>query len=121
MLSDDFKDWVLGVIGGYWTPVLGQWLDDGKSASKKYIIINYDGGGVPLLDVKTQRFRVWLMGAEKGGHAEPEAAATQLEEASIGANAPCRTANVVSLTGKIGPGLTAEGRSYFQINLEVMH
>lgn len=120
-MLNEFKSWVESILGAGYAYSMGQWVETQATATRRYCVIQADGGPAPDVDDRRQRFRVILLGRrnERGDSSSLIDDANSIIEVAMGGQMPCGAANARAMGEVAGPGYTTENRAWCQVNFQV--
>lgn len=124
MLSE-LEAWLNAIIPASYgfTFVVGEWVEPTNGDDIRYCAITQEGGRDVDVDDRRPNYRVVLIGRrnQRGDARELAAAAEILMKATIDpALLPCGAANIRAMGEPVGPGVTAEQRAWFSLNLQLL-
>ena len=122
-MSEEFRDWIINIIGKAYTPFQGQWVEDDSNSDSYYCVFQY-GGRAPVTEVRYPSFTVLLLGPRNTRSAvsklSQDSELVMQHVTSEGRSVPCGAANVRALREPVGPGYTVENRVWFSLQFEII-
>lgn len=119
-----FQQWLQAGLPAGVTLLLGPWTDNEKDAKRKFLSMYFDGGSPPGPASESAIIHLWYASPRNGSTANGGQLAALADVQAIRAFLkelpPVRPfANVVPITGIIGPKVADGGRIVYTMTIEV--
>lgn len=122
----DVLAWIQAVpeLASY-EPCRGAWIDSDDLADRRLLVLMQEGGPKPDVSSRTLRVRVLLLGKRmersvSGAVVEIETHAHALMDRTLAEYKSGCLTQISAVSDIVGPGYTAEGRPWYELNLSLI-